>query len=203
MTHHNPTKSLRTEIIEPMSKSRIVLIRHGQTDWNFDRKYQGQTDIPLNDTGRNQALAAADVLREYAVERAEQDGAFSWDAVVTSPLSRARETGEIIARELDILLGETYDGMKERFFGTAEGQVVTKENWENLETSFENLETLADMEDRGIDAIKQVLVARENQNIIVVAHGLWISRVMTRLTGEEYGIPENASATELPLELLK
>lgn len=203
MTHRNPTKSLRTEIIEPMSKSRIVLIRHGQTDWNFDRKYQGQTDIPLNDTGRNQALAAADVLREYAVERAEQDGAFSWDAVVTSPLSRARETGEIIARELDILLGETYDGMKERFFGTAEGQVVTKENWENLETSFENLETLADMEDRGIDAIKQVLVARENQNIIVVAHGLWISRVMTRLTGEEYGIPENASVTELPLELLK
>lgn len=186
-----------------MSKTRIVLIRHGQTDWNFDRKYQGQTDIPLNDTGRDQALAAAAVLRDYAVERAEEDGAFVWDVVVTSPLSRARETGEIIARELDILLGETYDGMKERFFGTAEGQIVTKDNWENLETTFENLETIDDMVERGIDALKQVLVARENQNIIVVAHGLWISQIMTRLTGQEYGIPENASVTDLPVELLK
>ena len=86
---------------------RLELIRHGQTDWNSQDKLQGSSDVPLNDTGRGQALEAARVLA----------GA-EWSAIVSSPLMRARETAQIIAAELGIELGD--DGS--RLVADAPGQ---------------------------------------------------------------------------------
>ena len=73
----------------------LILVRHGETDWNRDRRIQGSTDIPLNDTGREQARDAAAALRE-------QLDADAPVVVVSSDLSRARETAEIIAGELGL-----------------------------------------------------------------------------------------------------
>jgi uncharacterized phosphatase len=64
----------------------LYLVRHGETDWNRARRIQGATDIPLNDLGRAQAAEAGDLLSRR-----------SFDRVVASPLSRAAETGSIIA----------------------------------------------------------------------------------------------------------
>ena len=69
----------------------LTLVRHGETDWNLDRRIQGSTDIPLNDTGREQARDAAAALR------AQLDLDSTPIVVVASDLSRARETAEIIA----------------------------------------------------------------------------------------------------------
>ena len=69
----------------------LYLVRHGETDWNRQRRIQGLTDIPLNDTGRAQAEAAAALI-----ERSE------WDLVVSSTLGRARETAAILARGLGL-----------------------------------------------------------------------------------------------------
>ncbi len=73
----------------------LALVRHGRTDWNRDDLLQGSSDIPLDDTGRAQAHEAARALA----------GLGRWNAVVCSPLSRARETAEIIAAELRIEVG--------------------------------------------------------------------------------------------------
>lgn len=73
----------------------IYFIRHGETDWNRDRRYQGQQDIPLNDTGRAQARRNGAALRPFlpAIAGAE---------FVASPLGRARETMEIVRGELGL-----------------------------------------------------------------------------------------------------
>ncbi|HEX4747891.1 MAG TPA: histidine phosphatase family protein [Gaiellaceae bacterium] len=67
----------------------IVLVRHGETDWNRDNRFQGHADPPLNDTGRAQAAALAEELRAH-----------SFAAAYTSPLRRAAETAEILASAL-------------------------------------------------------------------------------------------------------
>lgn len=67
----------------------VGLIRHGLTDWNAAGKIQGQSDIPLNDEGRKQALKLAERLkRESDVQ--------PWDFIITSGLSRAQETLSLI-----------------------------------------------------------------------------------------------------------
>ncbi|MTA30323.1 MAG: histidine phosphatase family protein, partial [Actinobacteria bacterium] len=67
----------------------IGLLRHGQTDWNVDMRLQGVSDIPLNDYGREQANTAAEVLSSS-----------TWEMIVSSPLSRALETANIVASKL-------------------------------------------------------------------------------------------------------
>lgn len=59
------------------------IVRHGQTEWNAHKRIQGTTDIPLNDTGRAQAAETGVMLRDA------QGGHGPWDAIVSSPLSRA------------------------------------------------------------------------------------------------------------------
>ncbi len=73
----------------------IYFIRHGETDWNRDRRYQGQRDVPLNETGRAQARRNGQALRAFlpAIARA---------AFVASPLARTRETMEILRQELGL-----------------------------------------------------------------------------------------------------
>jgi uncharacterized phosphatase len=90
----------------------IYLVRHGETDWNRQRRIQGSTDIPLNDTGRKQAERTGGLLARRA-----------WDGMASSPLSRAFETGAIIARAvgIDPVRIDVVDDLAERRYGDAEG----------------------------------------------------------------------------------
>lgn len=96
----------------------IYLIRHGETDWNRDGRLQGQRDIPLNATGREQAAEAARRLATVL-----DDAALSSMAFVSSPLERARETMELLRAALG-LIPEGYGTdarLAEIGFGTWEG----------------------------------------------------------------------------------
>lgn len=73
--------------------TRLILIRHGETDWNVEKRYQGQEDPPLNGRGRDQALFLAEAL-----------SAIPLDVLYSSPLARARETAQIITEQLGIPL---------------------------------------------------------------------------------------------------
>ena len=73
-----------------MSMTEICLVRHGQTDWNFQEIIQGREDIPLNEVGKKQASQSAAALQAEA-----------WDIIISSPLIRAQETAKKMQRQLD------------------------------------------------------------------------------------------------------
>ena len=94
----------------------IYLCRHGQTDWNAESRFQGQRDIPLNETGRAQARANGEALRRLV------GGAPAFE-FVSSPLGRARETMEILREAIGLPRdGYRTDGrLQEMSFGEWEG----------------------------------------------------------------------------------
>jgi broad specificity phosphatase PhoE len=92
---------------------RVYLARHGQTDWNRDGRLQGSADIPLNDTGRQQAAALADRLRDVR-----------FDAVYSSELKRSRETAEIVHGAAPLF---ALAGLNERRIGAFEGHASSAE----------------------------------------------------------------------------
>jgi len=90
--------------------TRVWLVRHGETDWNKAGRFQGHTDIVLNDAGRAQARAVVERLRGLDVAR-----------ITSSDLRRARETAEIIAAELPATLTDFDPDLRERSYGAFEG----------------------------------------------------------------------------------
>jgi probable phosphoglycerate mutase len=89
---------------------RLYVARHGETDWNVDGRWQGRTDVPLNDRGRAQARELAERLRAEKIA-----------SVVSSDLSRARETAEIVAGALGARFAYADERWNERAFGIFEG----------------------------------------------------------------------------------
>src|ERR687891_2945889 len=89
--------------------TRIILARHGETDWNLERRWQGHSDRPLNETGRAQAEALAEQLAGEPIA-----------AIYSSDLMRAHETARIVASRLgrDVV---AVPGLRERRFGSWEG----------------------------------------------------------------------------------
>jgi broad specificity phosphatase PhoE len=138
----------------------LALVRHGQTDWNAEKRIQGRTDIPLNDIGRAQALLAADALR---------DGGFT--RIVASPLRRASETAEIIATALGLDEPRTYAGLVERDYGVGEGTLVSDFHARFGGGPVPGGETVADLADRAFRALGEVAADAAGEPTIVVAHG--------------------------------
>jgi probable phosphoglycerate mutase len=82
-----------------MPRHVLYFVRHGETDWNRERRLQGQRDIPLNAVGRRQASRSGEVLKDLLARSGRSAETFDF---VSSPLSRARETMERMRRALDI-----------------------------------------------------------------------------------------------------
>jgi len=105
---------------------KLYFVRHGETDWNRDQRYQGQRDIPLNATGRNQAIANGRMLAGVLGGKART---FDY---VASPLTRARETMELMRRQLGLPEHDyrTDGRLREIHYGHWEG-----EQWRELPTT--------------------------------------------------------------------
>ncbi len=88
----------------------LLLARHGETSWNHEARWQGHTDIALNQRGREQAAALAERLRPLALGR-----------IFSSDLGRARETAQIVARQLAVPTVVVDPRLRERGFGAFEG----------------------------------------------------------------------------------
>jgi probable phosphoglycerate mutase len=150
--------------------TRIIALRHGETTWNVDTRIQGQTDIPLNDTGRWQARRLARALAGEGIS-----------AVYTSDLLRARETAEALARALGVnLLADA--GLRERAFGEFEGMTYDEiarrwpeasARWRERDPAFGPAggETLSGFYARCVEAARRVAGRHPGQTIALVAHG--------------------------------
>lgn len=165
----------------------IALIRHGQTDWNLAARMQGRTDIPLNETGREQARVAASVLENEP-----------WDAVVSSPLGRARETAEIIAGALGVPLGASYDELIEQDFGAAEGTLVAELSTRWPDRDFADKEPDEEVGPRGIRGLERIALDHPGARVLAVAHGTLIRHTLAAISGHEtrhYPKLDNASSS--------
>ncbi|WP_261167199.1 histidine phosphatase family protein [Microbacterium sp. Marseille-Q6965] len=137
----------------------IALVRHGQTDWNLEGRLQGSSDIPLNDTGRAQARAAAERLR---------GGGYA--AIVASPLSRAAETARIIATELGLPAPESVAALAERGYGVAEGLDVLAAR-ERYGDAVPGAETRPVVAERAATALQELASRHGEARVIAVSHG--------------------------------
>jgi uncharacterized phosphatase len=162
----------------------LAFIRHGQTDWNRDDRLQGSSDIPLNETGRAQAREA---VRNLA--------GTEWEVIVSSPLSRARETAAIIAEGLGIELGRAYDELVERDYGEGEGATAgdIQERWPDRD--YPGLESLDSVVARGRAALDRIDKEYGHCNTLIVCHGTIIRYTLASLAGRPFDHILNGSVS--------
>ncbi len=162
-----------------MSETILGLLRHGQTDWNVEGKLQGTSDIPLNETGQRQALAAAAAIKPT-----------EWDLVVSSPLLRARATAQQIVESHDLGQLIIDDRLLERAFGEAEG--LSYQDWKTLYNPAIGVpggENLEQLEIRATRMLNEYAEEFRGKRVLAVSHGAFI-RKLVRI----------ASDKRLPLE---
>jgi len=166
-----------------MTLTTFALIRHGQTDWNAERRLQGSTDIPLNAVGRGQARDAVAVVSGYA-----------WDAIVSSPLSRAAETADLIAAGLGLPVVRRLPELSERSFGPAEGlQAGPELDALRIEGGFRGAESEDEAADRGLTALEALAGEFRGGRVLVVAHGTLLRVSLSRAVGRTLQSIDNAA----------
>src|SRR5438105_5656365 len=134
--------------------STLVLVRHGETDWNAERRWQGHTDVPLNARGREQARSLAEELADQPIE-----------AIYASDLSRARETAEIVAARLRLPVVVDPD-LREIDAGSLEG--LTREEIGGRAWDGEAHQAHGE---RVLRAVRRIAAAHPAGRVLVVAHG--------------------------------
>jgi probable phosphoglycerate mutase len=149
---------------EPDETRRVICWRHGRTAWNAEKRFQGQTDIPLDDTGLAQARRAAALLATLRP-----------DAIVASDLRRAADTAGFLAEHTGLTV--EYDkGLRERFGGSWEGLTNSeiRARWpeENARMDIPDGEDLSAVGERVRDAIVRALPRVPDHGLlVVVGHG--------------------------------
>jgi len=159
----------------------IILLRHGESVGNAQARWQGQADFPLTDKGREQALALAD--RWQAEHR-------TFDAVVASPLARARETAEIVANALGLTV-ETDPIWMERDIGEIAGMTGEEVNKRLPDRKFVTpFSAIVGNEGEGDWALYlragqalHILLRRKPGKYLVVSHGGLLNQVMYAILG--------------------
>lgn len=156
----------------------IALVRHGETEWNRQHRWQGRAGAPLNDLGHRQAAAAATPLADAL------PGHRSWAWMITSPLERAAQTAEQIARRLPGLPSSTDDELVERDYGVADGMpsAQARDRWPD--GNFPGMEADHELRRRGATVIRRIAVDHPGDGI-VVAHGSLIRFLINELCDTE------------------
>lgn len=176
--------------------TELWLVRHGQTDWNLNGIYQGQQDVPLNETGVAQARTLAEHLRGT-----------SFSTIYSSDLLRAHQTALLLAEVLQVPV-RTDPRLREIKQGVWEGKTIDyvretyhpdfSPNPKYLTTPrAEGAESLADVIRRMIDAANEYFARHNGERILLSTHGLSAAVLYCAAQGiplveAGHHIPENA-----------
>jgi broad specificity phosphatase PhoE len=150
--------------------TRIILVRHGETDWNKQQVFRGRIDVPLNSVGLEQARATGEALGNYRI-----------DAIYSSPLSRAKETANAIGRFHPYLSIKEAEGFIDIDFGKWQGiphdrvKEEYKELYDKWQKEPHNVkmpdgESLDDVKLRSMEALNNILTSHENEIVAIASH---------------------------------
>jgi broad specificity phosphatase PhoE len=155
--------------------TELLLVRHGETDWNADGRLQGQTDRPLNDFGRRQAQRLGEQLQGERLV-----------AIYSSDLARARETAEIVGERLGLPV-VLDSGLREKDWGNWEG--LTAVERDRVEFVGESTEA---HQERTLDALRRISERHpDDGRVLVVTHGGSMRRAQTAALGLALPVVEN------------
>jgi probable phosphoglycerate mutase len=173
-----------------MTPTRICFIRHGETDWNVERRIQGQSDVPLNDTGVRQALAMAFSAAHYA-----------FAAVYCSDLARARDTAARLAQR-DGLQVHALPLLRERHYGIFQGLTSAEALARHPEAhahylardtayDFETGESMLTFAARVQNAVSEMTLRHRGQVIAAVTHAGVLDILYRQATGRPLHTPRD------------
>ena len=169
----------------------LYVVRHGETIWNHEKRVQGITDIPLTLEGIKNTKELKDLVSSLNI-----------DVVISSPLSRARETAKILVdSKLPINID---DRIKERDWGMNEGASIDEvDRWDCwdviLNTKVQNIECIQDFMYRVSSFIEEIKEKYKDKNVLVVTHSAVI-RVIHYMLGS---IPEDGNLSRINIPNLR
>ena len=184
---------------------RVLIFRHGETDYNREGRFQGHLDVGLNATGRAQVRELVPVVRGFGAE-----------AILSSDLSRAYESARIITRPPGIPVF-VREGLREAYLGDAQGLTIdqisakfgleTLSRWRSIlptdaDFSYPGGESGSSVMTRVFSALEGFLKEAPYQSIAVASHGGVIRRIMQRVLGDEKVPIPNAVVYVLEFNIL-
>ena len=183
----NQTSHLNKRVPEQIGDSRIFLIRHGETNWNKEGRFQGQIDVPLNNNGKEQASKASDFLHDIKFNKA-----------FSSSMQRPYETAEIILKNLPDLKITKVDKLVEISHGLWEGKLeheIQKE-WGDLLNTWHDKpekvempegESIKQVSDRSVEAWQEICLSQKKKDLtLLVAHDAVNKTLICNLLGLDY-----------------
>lgn len=186
---------------QSLAYTHLIVIRHGETAWNRERRLQGQIDIPLNDTGRAQARALAEALTGEPI-----------DAVYSSDLGRAFETATPLAQALGLTV-RSEPRLRERCYGELEAMTYAEvaekrpEDFARWQARVPDYappggESLREFHERAVEVALSLSRRHPGERIALVAHGGVLDCLYREATGMTLEAPRshellNASVNRL------
>nr|WP_075487765.1 histidine phosphatase family protein [Prochlorococcus marinus] len=183
----NQTSHLNKNIPNQIGDSRIFLIRHGETNWNKEGRFQGQIDIPLNENGKDQARKTFEYLRKIPFNKA-----------FSSSMHRPYETAKIILQNREDLKIERIDSLVEISHGLWEGKLETeiREKWPALlknwhdkpeEVKMPEGESIKDVSKRSVEAFDKICLSQKDNDLcLLVAHDAVNKTLICNILGINY-----------------
>ena len=160
----------------------ILLVRHGETDWNRKKRFQGRNDIPLNNKGRKQAMTLGKIMSRYDVS-----------VIYSSQKSRAVETAEIVNRELKTKLEivpdlreishGVYDGLTMDEINARHGDSIEKWRADRINIAPPEGESIRQCYERVVPVFESLVETTGEDPIMIVSHMIVTKSILLHLMG--------------------